>query len=72
MKKIILLFSLLSALQHFSAAQNTIDSLQKILKNAGEDTTKVNILNTLSYELLYSNTDTTIYYATMAKGLQKN
>lgn len=64
------MFSLL----HISTAQNntnTIDSLQAILKTAGPDTNKVNILNTLSYELLYSNADTTIYYATLAKDLSE-
>src|SRR3954470_10064896 len=72
MKKSILLFTLMFALQHISAAQsNTIDSLQAILKTAEQDTNKVNILNTLSYELLYSNTDTTIYYATLAKNLSE-
>ena len=72
MKKSILLFSLMFALLHISAAQNnTIDSLQAILKTAGQDTNKVNILNTLSYVLLYSNTDTTIYYATLAKNLSE-
>ena len=69
MKKSILLFSLL-ALQHIAAPQdNAIDSMRSILKTAGEDTSKVNILNALSYELLYSNTDTTIHLATQAKEL---
>lgn len=72
MKNKIFLLSLMLALQHFCAAQNnTIDSLQAILKTSGEDTHRVNILNTLSYELLYSNTDTTIYYATIAKNLSE-
>lgn len=70
MKKYILFFTLMLVLLHISAAQNnTIDSLQSILKTAGQDTNRVNILNALSYELLYSNTDTTIYYATQAKNL---
>lgn len=60
------------ALQLISAAQNNpIDSLQAILKTAGQDTNKVNILNALSYELLYSNADTTVYYATLAKNLSE-
>jgi class 3 adenylate cyclase len=71
MKKNILLFSLILLLPHICAAQNTIDSLQTILKTAGQDTDRVNILNTLSYELLYSNTDTTIYYANQAKNLSE-
>lgn len=70
MKKSILLASFMFVLLHFTLAQNnTIDSLEAILKTAGQDTNKVNILNTLSYELLYSNTDTTIFLATQAKNL---
>ena len=70
MKKSILLASFMFVLLHFTSAQNnTIDSLEAILKTAGQDTNKVNILNTLSYELLYSNTDTTIFLATQAKNL---
>ena len=57
---------------HISKAQsNAIDSLLKLLNTSTEDTNKVNILNTLSYELLYSNTDTTIYYASLAKNLSE-
>ena len=69
MKKSIFLFCLV-ALQLIAAAQShTIDSLRLQLKTAKEDTNKVNILNTLSYELLYSNTDTTILLANQAKNL---
>jgi adenylate cyclase len=72
MRKSILLFSLMFVLQHSSTAQsNAIDSLRAILKTADEDTAKVNILNALSYELLYSNTDSAIYYATLAKKLSE-
>src|SRR4051794_40628000 len=74
MKKGTLLFllGLLPALPHFSAAQNsTIDSLRAILKTAAQDTNRVNILNALSYALLYSNADTTIYYANQAKDLSE-
>jgi adenylate cyclase len=72
MKKNTLLFCLAFLLHHLAAAQNNkIDSLQAILKTSSEDTNRVNILNALSYELLYSNTDTTIYYATLAKNLSE-
>jgi adenylate cyclase len=72
MRKNILLLTLIFALQHFSFAQDgKIDSLRAILKTAGEDTNKVNILNALSYEVLYSSTDTAIYYATLAKNLSE-
>jgi adenylate cyclase len=70
MKKIIFVFGLLLALHYLSSAQSKkIDSLQAILKTAGEDTNRVNALNLLSYELLYSNTDTTIHLANQAKDL---
>ena len=70
MKKNMLLFSLMLALQHISVAQNNnIDSLRAILKTAGEDTVKVNIMSLLSYELLNSNTDSAIYYAKQIKDL---
>ena len=72
MKKNILFFCLIVTLHHTSAAQNnTIDSLRAVLKTAGEDTNKVNALNLLSYELLYNDTDTTIYYANLAKNLSE-
>jgi len=67
-KKNLLLFGLLSVL-HSAAARDTLDSLYEALKSSGQDTTRVKILNTLSYELLYSNTDTTIYLANQAKTL---
>src|SRR6187401_1171744 len=70
MKRSILFISLLFTSLYYSTAQsNTADSLLAVLKNAEDDTNKVNTLNILSYELLYSNTDTTIYFATMARDL---
>jgi tetratricopeptide (TPR) repeat protein len=72
MIKYIFPFIFIFALQHSAAGQrSTIDSLQEILKTTREDSNKVNILNALSYELLYSNTDTTIYFATLAKNLSE-
>jgi adenylate cyclase len=72
MQKSILIFFLVIALQHICAGQNKkIDSLQTILRTAGEDTNKVNALNILSYELLYSNTDTTIHYSIIARDLSE-
>ena len=70
MRKNFILFILMLALKLNAAGQsNTIDSLRAALSSAGEDTNKVNILNTLSYELLYSQTDTTILLANKAKDL---
>lgn len=70
MKKIILLSCLALIVQQIVSAQTKkIDSLLAILKTANEDTSKVNTLNILSYELLYSDADTTIYYANLAKEL---
>ena len=71
MKKIIVLFTLILALQQTSSAQDKIDSLLAVLKTAGEDTNRVNALNLLSYELLYSNIDTTIYLSNQAKDLSE-
>ncbi len=70
MKKSIFLFTLMFGLLHISAAQNkTVDSLLAILKKSKEDINKVNTLNILSYELLYSDPDTAIYYANVTKDL---
>jgi tetratricopeptide (TPR) repeat protein len=72
MKKILVLFVLGTLFLSSTSAQNSkIDSLQSALKNAKEDTNKVNILNLLSYELLYSDVDTTIHYANLAKELAR-
>jgi adenylate cyclase len=70
MKKSIFLFCVLFSFQGIATAQsNKIDSLRALLRTAGEDTNKVNILNLLSYEILYSNTDTALYYTKLAKDL---
>nr|MBA3705395.1 tetratricopeptide repeat protein [Bacteroidota bacterium] len=53
------------------AQQNKIDSLQKILLTAKEDTTKVNTLNALAMELRRDNTDTAIYFARKALTLSE-
>ena len=72
MKKSFLLYCIILASHHISVAQShSIDSLRAMLNTAGQDTNRVNILNSLSYELLYSDTDTTIYYATQAKNLSE-
>ena len=53
------LFVLLALfLQDFTAAQNTVDSLQKLLPAAKADTSKVNLLNDIAWELKASNPDT--------------
>ncbi len=52
------------------SGQSIIDSLQKVLKTAKEDTNKVNILNKLSWELLNNNNpQQALNYAQKALGL---
>jgi signal transduction histidine kinase len=61
----VLLLVLLSALN--TNAQN-IDSLKQALALVKEDTTKVNLLNQLSWAYIFMNADTGVYYA--KRGLQ--
>ena len=54
-------------------AQNTkTDSLLNEYQTTNIDTTKVNILNTISQNLSYSNSDTAYYYSSKAIELSKN
>src|SRR5690349_22605915 len=71
MRKSIFLFSLMILLQHFCAAQYSIDSLRAVLKTTGEDTNRVNTLSQLSYEIINSNTDSAIYLANQVKNLSE-
>ncbi len=48
------------------AQQNKIDSLKKVLLSAKEDTNRVNALNELGRELMYSNPDTAIRLSNQA------
>lgn len=70
MKGIIFLF-LFGTCCSIAAQKNVIDSLQEVLKTSKEDTNKVNVLNALSYELLYSDIDTTLYYTRLAIDLSE-
>jgi serine phosphatase RsbU (regulator of sigma subunit) len=55
------------------AQQAKVDSLQNVLKTAKEDTSKVNTLNVLAWELKNNNPDTSIILSTQALLLaQKN
>ncbi len=53
------------------AQQNIIDSLQTLIKNDKEDTSKVNHLNGLGRKLMYSNPDTAIIFCNQALDLAK-
>ena len=67
--KYIHLLILLLTLQ-FSQAQDTkVDSLQALLDQSLEDTTRVNILNKLAYALFRSEPEATIQYSTDAISL---
>jgi adenylate cyclase len=65
MKKIILLFILLFSCQHalYSQDQRLIDSLQTILKDAKQDSTKADILNALSIAYWSNDPDRAMDYA---------
>src|SRR5262245_41714276 len=49
-----------------SAQQNQRDSLIRALQNARDDTTRVNMLNTLARYYNYSRQDSAIYFSTQA------
>jgi signal transduction histidine kinase len=73
MKNIFTLFFVLNLLQHQALAQqNPIDSLLSLLKKDKEDTSKVNHLNALAWELMNFNPDTAILLSTDAFQLAEN
>ena len=47
----------------FSQALSKSDSLFNLLKETEDDTAKINLYNELSYELIFSNKDTSEVYA---------
>ena len=66
-KPLLIILIIVAGIAKESLAQNrTIDSLQTILKTAIEDTNKVNILNTLAWELKSNSPDTSIILSTQA------
>ena len=67
MKKLLFLFVMLNLFQRLACAQQSkIDSLLTLLKKDKEDTSKVNHVNELAWELMYSNPDTSILLCTQA------
>ncbi len=72
MRRFFSLCSLILFCSSFAVGQhNTIDSLKKLLRVSAEDTNKVNILNKLSYEYLYSNPSKAISYDKQALELSQ-
>ena len=66
-----ILFIIIVSCGKLLAQQINIDSLQKELLVAKEDTDKVTILNTLAYEFRFANPDTCVYFAKIALNLSE-
>ena len=60
---IIIFFFILLFSQNIKAQDTEIDSLLNEFRTTNIDTTKVNILNTITQKLYYSNSDTAYYFA---------
>ena len=67
MKRITGIFICILIALQVTAQQHKIDSLQKLLAIAKEDTTRVNLLNQLSRSFSNSKTDSTLIYANRAR-----
>ena len=68
MRKILLAAFIFYSLQCYTQ-NRTVDSLKLILQSAKADTTKVNTLNWLAYQLRNNDPDTAIYFADKAFAL---
>lgn len=60
--------ALLSSITSYSQV-NVIDSLKRVLQTQQDDSSKVNTLNAISAELIYTNSDTAIFFAKSAIAL---
>jgi adenylate cyclase len=71
MKRRLIIITVLSAIAFYSGNAQTkqLDSLKMILNSSGEDTTKVNVLLSLSGNLLKSDSKVALRYANEAKRL---
>lgn len=65
MRKIIIFICFIISLQCY-AQNNTIDSLTKVLQSTKEDTTRINTLNWLAYQLRNNDPDSAVYFANKA------
>ena len=67
--KLLLILFLLFSGYTINAQDSRVDSLKTLLRNLGEDTTKVNTLNAIAVELYRANPDEAIRYGSEAKNL---
>jgi tetratricopeptide (TPR) repeat protein len=54
-----------------AAQQNAVDSLHQLLRNAKEDTSKVNLLNQLSWNFIETKPDSNLFYGNQALELSR-
>ncbi len=67
---VIIIFLVLFNAGYLPAGDLKIDSLKKVLMNSGEDTTKVNVLNSIGWEFTNKGSyDSAVFYADKAKFL---
>ncbi|MFH1322092.1 MAG: tetratricopeptide repeat protein [Bacteroidota bacterium] len=72
-KTLFTIIAYLTIISSFSFAwQSDIDSLENLLINAKEDTSKIKILNTLARYFWYADPDTAIIISSIAKDLSEN
>ncbi|MCC7301698.1 MAG: tetratricopeptide repeat protein [Bacteroidia bacterium] len=71
MRHLLLCYIFLSSALSFSQNHSLIDSLQQILKTAGQDTVRVNAWNTIGYEYRRMSWDSTFQYASKALKLAR-
>ncbi|NNV54810.1 tetratricopeptide repeat-containing sensor histidine kinase [Limnovirga soli] len=65
MRKIIIILCIIGSMQCYSQ-NNTIDSLTKVLQSTKVDTTRINTLNWLAYQLRNNDPDSAVYFANKA------
>ena len=56
---------------HVNAQQNTVDSLRQLLATTREDTSKVNLLNRLSWNFIETKPDSNLFYGNQALELSR-
>jgi tetratricopeptide (TPR) repeat protein len=71
LKKLMPIFLILISSSFAKSQESKLDSLGTVLKNSKEDSAKVNVLNLISWELKYSNIDSSIILSTQALHLSE-
>lgn len=71
-KRVYILLFLISLASFSFSQKNKVDSLQKVLRNETEDTSRVKILNDICMQYQFSNWDTSFFYAKKALTLAES